>query len=147
MKKLEYSIDINATTEKIWTTMLSPETYAVWTNISWPGSFYQGNWKQGENIRFISENGSGTLAAITQFEPYRYILANHIAVLLPGGAEDRESEMAGSWIGTTESYTFTGKDNTTHLKVEMTVNPHWEKMFNDGWPNALAKLKEICEAS
>jgi hypothetical protein len=44
-----------------------------------------------------------------------------------------------------ESYTFKEKDDTTDLKVEIYTNPDWEKMFNDGWPNALKKLKEIAE--
>jgi hypothetical protein len=31
------------------------------------------------------------------------------------------------------------------LAVEMIINPDWQKMFDDGFPNALKKLKEICE--
>ena len=34
---------------------------------------------------------------------------------------------------------------STELKTEMNVEPEWEEMLGDGWPKALAKLKEICE--
>jgi hypothetical protein len=30
--------------------------------------------------------------------------------------------------------------------VEINIYPDWEKMFSDGWPKALAKLKEIYES-
>ena len=145
MKKLEYTIDIQSSQKEIWEKMLNKDTYVEWTNVSWPGSFYKGKWEKGEKLRFISEDGSGTLAQITELEPYRKIHADHIAILEKGGIEDRESDVAKGWIGTQETYIFTPKGNGTHLKVEMLINPDWEKMFNDGWPNALAKLKEICE--
>lgn len=145
MKKLEYSISINATTKKVWDIMLQPSTYVQWVEAAWPGSFYEGKWEQGEKIKFISENGSGTLAVIKELKLYEYLLAEHSAILGKGGIEDVTSDMAKGWVGTTESYYFSGDDTTTNLNVEIVTNPAWEKMFNDGWPNALKKLKEICE--
>ena len=62
-----------------------------------------------------------------------------------GGVEDRTSEEAKGWIGTLEKYTFTPHGNATELRVDMETNPEWEKMFNDGWPGALAALKKISE--
>ena len=146
MKKLEFKIDISANRQKVWDTMLHPETYKEWTNVSWPGSDYKGNWKQGEDIRFISPSGEGTLATLVEIRPYEFILADHIAVINKDGTEDRTSEVAKGWVGITESYTFTEKNGKTELKVEINTHPDWEKMFNDGWPKALAKLKEISES-
>jgi len=145
MKKLESKIDITASPKKVWDTMIDPITYREWINVGWPGSYYVGNWKKGENIRFVSESGGGTLANLAECKPYEYILANHIAVINSDGSEDRESAMAKSWIGTTESYSFNEKNGKTELKTEMNLDPQWEKMLGDGWPKALAKLKEICE--
>ena len=145
MKKLEYNISINAPAKQVWDTMLQPSTYVQWVGAAWPGSFYEGKWEQGKKIKFISENGSGTLAVIKELKLYEYLLAEHIAILGEGGIEDATSDMAKGWTGTTESYYFSGDDKTTHLNVEIMTNPAWEKMFNDGWPHALAKLKEICE--
>ncbi len=145
MKNLEFKISIAGSKQKVWETMLSPATYREWVNAAWPDSFFEGEWKEGNNLRFISADGSGTLATLIEHRPYDYSFAKHIAVLQPGGIEDRDSDVAKGWIGTTESYTFTENDNTTELKVVLTINPEWEKMFSDGWPKALAKLKEICE--
>jgi Activator of Hsp90 ATPase homolog 1-like protein len=145
MKQLIFTINITAAKQKVWETMLHPVTYKEWVDAAWPGSFFEGAWKEGENLRFISENGSGTLATLLEYKPYTYIFAKHIAVLNPGGIEDHDSDIAKGWIGTTESYTFTEKNGATALTVELTINPEWAQMFNDGWPKALAKLKEVCE--
>lgn len=145
MKKLEFKTTIDASPEKVWDTMLNLETYKEWTNVSWPGSRFEGNWKQGENLRFLGAGEGGTLANVTDFKPHEFVSAKHIAVINRDGSEDRDSDMAKGWIGTTESYTLKERNGKTELTVDMNVKSGWEKMFSDGWPNALAKLKEICE--
>lgn len=145
MKNIEYKIHINAPKQKVWETMIQPDTYKKWVAASWPGSFYEGEWKENEKIKFISKDGSGTMVLIEVFKPYDYISAKHIAVLLEGGKEDYDSDVAKGWIGTMESYTFNDLNGETDLTVKMIINPEWQKMFDDGWPNALKKLKEICE--
>lgn len=145
MKKLEFKTEIAASKQKVWDTMLTPNTYIEWVNVSWPASYYEGNWKQGENVRFLAPSGGGTIATIEELRPYEYIFANHIAVVNHDGTEDRDSDAAKGWIGTTESYSFTEKSGKTEVKVEINTSPDWEKMFTDGWPGALEKLKEISE--
>jgi uncharacterized protein YndB with AHSA1/START domain len=145
MKKLESSIEITAPAKKVWDTMTDPETYKEWVNVAWPGSYYKGNWKKGENIKFLSKTNEGTLANLVECKPAEYVMAKHIAVLKADGSEDRDSKEAKSWIGTTEVYTFTEKNGKTELKTEMNTEPEWEEMLGDGWPKALAKLKEMCE--
>src|SRR5438552_12078380 len=145
MEKLESKIDIAAIPKKVWDRMIQPDTYREWVNAAWPGSYYEGKWQKGENVRFISPGQGGTLATIVEYRPYEYILAKHVAVLNPDGTEDRQGETARGWIGTTESYTFTERNGKTELKTEMNTNPEWGKMFTDSMPKALAKLKEICE--
>jgi uncharacterized protein YndB with AHSA1/START domain len=145
MKTLEFKIDIQASRKKVWETMLDKDTYKEWVGVSWPDSYYVGEWKEGNDLKFITPDESGTLVNLIKHKPYEVSYAKHIAVLNPGGEEDRESEVAKGWIGTTERYTFTEIKNGTELKIEITTNPDWAKMFNDGWVNALAKLKEMCE--
>lgn len=145
MKELVYTIAIHAGKQKVWQTMLAPDTYKEWVGAAWPGSLFEGKWGQGENLRFVSKDGAGTLATIVDYKLYDYLQAKHIAILLNGGIEDRDSDFAKGWIGTLESYTFTEQHGQTLLKVELNTKPEWAEMFNEGWPKALAKLKEICE--
>ncbi|WP_298740398.1 SRPBCC domain-containing protein [uncultured Chitinophaga sp.] len=146
METLEYKIDINAPKEKVWNTMLQLDTYKQWTDVSWPGSTYVGEWKEGQAIRFLGgEDQGGTYAELHEVRPYERIHAVHSAVIAPDGALDKDSEMAKGWVGSTESYTFTEKDGKTEIKVHIKTNPAWASMFDEGWPSALEKLKEICE--
>ncbi len=146
VKTLHYEISIDASPQEVWKTMLEKDTYVQWAGVSWPGSSYDGEWKQGAQIRFTgADGGGGTLAEITELEPNARVVAEHIAVILEDGSLDRGSEMAKEWIGTTEAYTFTGENGSTKLDVEITTPPEWASMFEEGWPNALEALKQLAE--
>lgn len=147
MKKLEFKISIASGKQKVWETLLSHGTYEQWIAASWPNTTYEGEWKAGSKIKFIGEDKSGTLAEITELKPYNYISALHIAVLNIGGAEDRDSDVAKGWIGTTESYSLTENNGETDLKIEISTKPEWEKMFSNGWPKVIGALKKICEGN
>jgi len=151
VKTLHYEITIDASPQKVWETMLDKETYVQWVDVAWPGSSYDGEWKKGAKIRFTggdgdgSEDAGGTLAEITELEPYKKVVAEHIAVILADGSEDTTSDMAKGWIGSTEAYTFTGENGSTKVDVELTTAPEWASMFEDGWPKALVALKQLAE--
>ena len=146
MEKLEFRTHIAASKQLVWDTMLAPDTYKKWIEGSWPGSFYKGTWAENEKIAFISEDGSGTLAHIESLTPYRQVLAKHIGILGAGGVEDTESDFAKKWIAITESYAFSEENGATELVVTIHTPPDWKEMFEKGWPGALEKLKNICEA-
>lgn len=146
METLEFKIDINANKEKVWDTMLQRETYEQWVSVSWPDSSYEGEWKQGHHLKFGTPGQGGTMAKLLELRPYEYVHAEHVAILGPDGSEDRDSEIAKDWIGCSETYSFTEKNGKTELKVQIKTPPSWADMFNDGWPAALAKLKELCES-
>lgn len=145
MEHLEYKVVISASAKKVWDTMLQEDTYRQWVAKSWPGSFYKGKWEKGEKIKFIGAEGSGTLAELVEVKLHERILAVHIAVLGPGGTEDRTSDVAKGWIGIKEEYTFAEHLGKTTLTVSIETNPEWSKMFNDGWPTGLQELKKITE--
>jgi len=145
MEHLEYKAEISAPAKKVWETMLQEETYKQWVSKGWPGASYKGKWAKGEKIRFIGPDGGGTMAELVETKPYERILARHIAVLGPGGTEDRTSEVAKGWIGTTEEYKFAEDHGKTTVTVSIETTPEWSKMFNDGWPTALEELKKVVE--
>jgi len=148
MIQLHYNIAIAKPKEYVWNTMLQRETYEQWVGKSWPNSTYEGEWKQGSEIRFVAKDGSGgTLAVIKELRPYEYVLAEHIAALQKGGIIDKDSEMAKGWIGSLEAYTFTQTGNDTLVEVLIETNPAWRNEFDRGWNIALPELKRICEES
>ena len=146
MKTLHYEIVIDATPQKVWDTMLGKSTYPKWVGVAWPGSSYHGEWKQGAQIRFTGADGAGgTLGEVTALDPSANVAVEHIAVLLDDGSEDRESEMAKGWIGSTETYTFTPEHGSTKLDVELSIPAEWVHEFEGGWPKAIEALKQLAE--
>src|SRR5690349_6558948 len=99
MKTLEFKTHIAASPEHVWKTMIEPGTYRQWVNVSWPESFYVGEWKEGEEILFTGPGGGGTQAKVLQINPYTLIDTEHIAVVNEDGTLDKESAMAKDWIG------------------------------------------------
>jgi hypothetical protein len=77
--------------------------------------------------------------------PAESVLARHIAVLGPGGVEDRTSEVAKGWIGTTEAYNLNEHRGKTTLRVSIKTSPEWRGMFDEGWPGALEELRKLSE--
>jgi len=49
------------------------------------------------------------------------------------------------WAGALENYTFTGVKGTTLLEIDVDVHEDYISYFAETWPEALKKLKEICE--
>jgi uncharacterized protein YndB with AHSA1/START domain len=145
MKEIRFKAKIFAPKKKVWDTMLNLDTYKEWTSVAWPGSTFEGTWKKGTDIRFVGPDSSGTLATIVDLEPYQRVVARHIALLQKGGAEDRTSDDAKRWVGSSERYDFDENNGTTTLNITINVTPEWEQMMKEGWPLALNKLKEITE--
>ena len=130
--------------------MLGSETYKEWTGAFHAGSTYEGRWDKGSKIKFVAEDDgklSGMFSQIVENIPYEYVSIEHLGEIIDG-KENTISEGAKQWIGSHENYRFTEKEGTTTLDVELiggNVSDEMTKMFDGMWPQALQKLKEICE--
>ena len=148
MQKLNFSIVINASKEKVWNTMLEDKTYRIWTEVFSKGSHYIGDWSKGSKILFLgpNENGEmgGMVSRIKENKLYEYISIEHLGVV-ENGKEDTTSDAVKQWAGSLENYTFKNKDGKTELLVDMDINDEYKEMFEGMWPKALQKLKEISE--
>lgn len=148
MDRLKFTMVIDAPKEKVWRTMLDDETYRVWTEAFMPGSHYIGEWSKGSKILFLApgEKGelSGMVSRIKENRPYEYISIEHLGVV-QDGKEDTSSEAVKQWAGALENYTFKEKDGRTELRVDLDSAEEYQEMFQDIWPKALQKLKELAE--
>ena len=144
MKRLRFSVAIAASRQTAWNTMLDPDSYRAWTAAFVEGSYYEGSWKKGAKIRFLSPGGDGMTAEIAGNRPFEFVSIRHLGII-KDGVDDTESPDARAWTPAYENYTFTEKDGVTEVVVDVDVNERYEKMFRDTWPKALRRLKEICE--
>jgi Activator of Hsp90 ATPase homolog 1-like protein len=148
MKTLHFSILINAPKEKVWNTMLGEDTYRAWTDVFMPGSHYVGSWSEGSKILFLApgETGemSGMVSRIIENRPYEYVSIEHLGEVHEG-KEDTSSEEGKRWAGAFESYTYKEKDGRTDVLVDTDTVEEFEEIFQESWPKALQKLKELAE--
>ncbi len=148
METISFSTIINADKEKVWNTMLGKETYTQWTKAFHEGSYYEGSWEKGSEIRFIgpAEDGkpSGMYSRIKENIPHEFISIEHLG-MIKDGQIDTTSEEVKKWAPSFENYTFTEKDGKTEVKVEMQTPAEHKEMFGKMWPKALKELKELCE--
>lgn len=149
MQKLQYSININASVQKVWDTMLQDKTYREWTSAFSEGGYFKGSWEKGSRIEFVGidpETGkeSGMLSRIAENQPYKFVSIEHIGIIM-NGVEDTTSEAAKKWIPAFENYTFSEKDGVTTVDIELDSLEENAEMFNQMWPKGLQKLKELAE--
>ncbi len=148
MKKLNYKIDIKAPVSKVYGTMIGKETYKKWTAEFNPTSDFEGGWNKGDKIHFIgiSEEGKkeGMVAEIVENIPDQYISIRHIGIL-DGENEITSGPQVEDWANALENYSFEENNGVTTVKVDVDTNEEYADYFDQAWPKALNKLKEIIE--
>jgi hypothetical protein len=151
MKKLNFQIEINAPVSKVYDTMLgltNKETYEQWTTLFNPTSTYEGSWTAGSKILFVGvdEEGlkGGMVSEIAENIPNRFVSIKHRG-LLTKGIEITEGPEVEKWSGGLENYALTDDHGKTSVNVEVEITEDFVDYMNETYPQALVKLKEICE--
>ena len=142
MKKLQFSIEIDASKERVWATLWDDKSFRDWASIIDEGTYMQGEMIEGNEIQFISSvNGYGVTSLIEKLTPNEFILFRHSADTKESGQHQREKE----WTGGTESYSLTENNGVTALIVKTDVPQEMEEMFNIRLPQALERIKTLAE--
>src|SRR3989338_9148113 len=132
MRKLHFSILINAPREKVWHAMLDDKPYREWTTAFNHESYYKGDWSKGSKILFLGPDPKtgkegGMVSRIAENKPYEYISIEHMGIV-QDGVEDTTSETARKWSRAFENYTFKEKDGKTEVLVDMEVENEYAEM-------------------
>jgi uncharacterized protein YndB with AHSA1/START domain len=149
MQKLHFETFINAPKEKVWETVIGKESYSEWTTPFSPApSYFEGTWEKGSNMKFLSKDEQGGVGGmfseIAENKPNEFLSIKHVGMII-NGVEDTESENVKKWAPSFENYTLREEGGGTKFMVDMDADDGWVEMFNDTWPKALEKLKEISE--
>ena len=143
-----YTIHIDATREKVWDTMLGADTYREWTEPFMAGSYYEGTWEEGSEIRFLAPHDTGDaqgmVSRVKQSRKPEIVSLEHFGIVARD-VVDTESELAKRWVPSTETYTFTETDGGTDVNVDVDVAEEHVEEFARSWPEALQRLKTIAE--
>lgn len=145
MKKLTFSIQINAPKELVWNVLWNDQSYRAWTSVFHPGSYAQSDWKEGSKILFLGGDGSnGMISKIARLIPNEFMSFQHLGEL-KNGVEDFDSPAAKGWAGAFENYTLHEKNSGTELNVELDADNSFADYFAQTFPKALDKVKELAE--
>ncbi len=148
MQTVQFSVLINADKQTVWNAMLEDKTYREWTKEFTDGSYFEGSWMKGSEIRFLVRDDKGNLegmfSRIKENIEHQFISIEHLGVISKG-IVDTTSEQVRKWARSFENYTLTEKGGKTEVRVDMQVEEEYKTMFDDIWPKALLALKTICE--
>ena len=151
MKKLQFTVSINAPVSKVYDCMLginSKSTYEQWTALFNPTSTYEGSWEKGNKILFVGvdENGEkgGMVSRIVENIPNRFVSIQHYG-LYKADKEITAGPEVEKWANGLENYTFEENNGTTTVTVELDTTEDFLDYMDQTYPKALDKLKELCE--
>jgi hypothetical protein len=145
--ELNYEIVINADVQKVWNTTFYLPTYEQWTSIFDPSSTYIGNFDKGSEIKNTSkDNKGGMVGIVTENTPYDLVAIQYTGVMA-NGSYDLDENYNEVIKGVREDYTFTKlSDTQTKLHIKTVTLLEWSDFLESTWPQALEKLKSMCEA-
>jgi len=144
MEKLKFSIGIKAPKEKVWNILWNDETYRKWTSVFSEGSYAVTDWKEGSKVLFLGGEGNGMYSVISKAKPNEFMSFKHLGVI-KNSIEQPLDEESKKWSGALENYSLEEKNGLTELKVEMDMAEDHKSYFNETFPKALQKVKELSE--
>lgn len=151
MKKIQFTITINAPANKVYTTMLGlsdKSTYEQWTALFNPTSTYQGSWEKGQKMLFVGvdEKGEkgGMVSRIADHVSNQFVSIQHYG-LIKGSEEITTGPEVEKWANGLENYTFEESNGVTTVTIDLDTADEFEDYMNEFYPQALNKLKELCE--
>jgi len=151
MKRLNYNISIESPVAKVYDFMLGlsdKSTYEEWTTIFSPTSSYKGEWEVGSKILFVSVDKkgeeAGMVSRIIENGANKFVSIQRYG-MLKSGEEITEGPEVEEWAGGFENYSFEEVDGMTTVIIEIDAAEEHEEYMDKLYPNALLKLKEICE--
>lgn len=151
MKRIQFNIEIKASSQKVYETMLGlndKKTYEHWTSTFNPTSTYEGTWEKGSKILFVGvdENGKkgGMVSKVVEHNPAIFVSIQHYGIL-DGNDEITTGEEVEKWTGGLENYSYQEKEGITTVNVDLDAVEDFLEYFNSTYPLALEKLKEIIE--
>ena len=142
--RLEFTIEINATPQKVWQELWGKESYKAWTNPFCEGSYYEGEIKQGSRVHFLTPSGDGMFADMFYLKENEMSVIKHLGVL-QNFEEQPMNEETKQWAGCFEIYKLTEMEGKTNFKAEVDCLEKYVDYMNKTFPLALQELKRISE--
>lgn len=144
MQTLQFKIEINASSNKVWNTLWNDATYRKWTTAFCEGSYAVSNWNEGDGIHFLDPNGNGMYSIIEKKIDEKLMSFKHIGNIL-NLEEQPLDEETKLWTNCNEIYELTEENNKTIVTVSVDTLDNYVSFFTEAMPNALELVKKLSE--
>jgi uncharacterized protein YndB with AHSA1/START domain len=145
MEKLIFTTHINAPRERVWQALWEDASYRAWTAVFHEGSYAESDWQEGSKILFLGPDGDGGTGGMTsriaKLVPNDTMIFEHLGEV-KNGVED----FSKGWSEAFEKYFLRPSADGTELTVELDTLSEYASYFQETFPKAMAKIKELAEA-
>lgn len=143
MEKLTFTTHINAPRERVWQVLWDDASYRAWTAVFHEGSHALSDWQEGSKILFLGPDGSsGMTSRIVKLILNDTMIFEHL-----GEVHQGVEDFTKGWAGAFEKYFLrVAPDGGTDLVTELDTTGEYASYFQETFPKALAKVKELAEA-
>ncbi|MCM4158923.1 SRPBCC domain-containing protein [Antarcticibacterium flavum] len=145
MEKKEYQTRIAASRNQVWEVLWGENTYPQWTAAFSEGSKVETTWEEGDKVLFLNGENEGMVSRIREKKVPERMVFEHLGMVDKTGKEDTESEKVKEWAGSKEIYDLEEQNGETVLKVTMDTNEEYKDFFDNTWPKAFEKLRQLSE--
>jgi len=146
IKKIEESIAINASKQKVWQVLFEEKYIAIWYEAFGENISTKTDWQLGSIAVFTDSKGHGMIGKITSHIPNEQLVIEYTGLVL-NGKEDFESDGAKAIKGSQETYILEPLDKGTMLSITCDMDDAYFEMMSDSWSKALEKIKHLSEAN
>lgn len=140
---------INCPLQKVYEIMIDPENYHDWTTAFNPHSRFEGTWQKGSEMVFLGTESDGSISGMVSYIreniPGKVISIGHTGIV-KSNVRIMIGPEADEWHGAIENYTFEAAGKGTRLLIDIDSATKYISVLNKMWPEALNRLKMICES-
>lgn len=145
MERLHFTIQINASPEKVWHCLWEIENYKTWTNLFCSGSYYKtDSFTEGSKIHLLTPSGEGMYSVLETVKENTFLALKHLGEI----KNFEEMPITGeseTWTGAMETYALNEIENGTELTVNVDALEVYVGFMSKTFPLALNELKRISE--
>ena len=145
LQSIVYSIEINASANKVWEALWQIDNYEKWTAFFNEGSTMKSDWKVGGQTLFLDANGDGMLSTIKSLhKPYEVVFLN--LGYVAKGVSALFKDMMPEYSDAEEGYFLKEENNKTVLSTATQTMPEYMEMMQKAFVKGFEIVKQIAES-